>query len=405
MGNVLRVNEQGAGYAELMRFLSLPRPSGSAAERATVAALRAWLRARDIPHRIQSFTLYPYFFEAIGIWLIVTRPLLVLAVLLRWGWPALAIALVSMVGGTLDIARNWPLVTWPGARRGENILLAFGPPHPTGELILCAHYDTKTELLDHRRRAIFTRNVRPGMVLTVSLGLIGLVDRWLLAQGSAWAEVTFWGGVLLSLPLLFLAWGLGFNMALGRFVSPSQGAVDNGAACAILLMLADRLARGEVPLAHTWVTVALFTGEEQNMQGSRAYVRSRAWSLPTMVVNLEMMGQDGPYVLWEHDGNAFRRVPTSPEVNALVRAAVREVTGSAPQVVDLINSDAFSFLSVGLPATVLGTHDRRWGGGGLHRPTDNLNRVAMGRLPEGVEILVRLTRAYDRFHTLSRSML
>lgn len=31
--------------------------------------------------------------------------------------------------------------------------------------------------------------------------------------------------------MLFLAWGFGLNLALGRFVTPREGAIDNGAAC------------------------------------------------------------------------------------------------------------------------------------------------------------------------------
>jgi hypothetical protein len=34
--------------------------------------------------------------------------------------------------------------------------------------------------------------------------------------------------------------------------------------------------------------------------------------------------------------------------------------------------------------------------GGFHRPADNLGRVVMDRLPEGVEILTRLLRSYDQ---------
>jgi Zn-dependent M28 family amino/carboxypeptidase len=194
----------------------------------------------------------------------------------------------------------------------------------------------------------------------------------------------------LSALLLFLAWGLGLNLTLGRFVRPSQGAVDNGAACAAMLGLAERLAREPGLLRRTRVTLALFAGEEVNMQGSRAYVRDRAWPVPAAAVNLEILAQDGDYVFWEQDGSVFKLTPTAPEVNALVTAAVTQATGQAPCPAGPVNSDCGSFLAAGIPATTLGTRDRRLGFGGLHGPADNLGRIVMARLPEAVEILAGL---------------
>ena len=85
-------------YAELMSFLSVPRPNGSAAEVATGRALAAWLTARGIPCRVHSFRLYPYFFEAVGVWLILSRTLLVAAIWLRWGLPS------TVIGGSPALA-------------------------------------------------------------------------------------------------------------------------------------------------------------------------------------------------------------------------------------------------------------------------------------------------------------
>ncbi|NOY98387.1 MAG: Zn-dependent exopeptidase M28 [Chloroflexi bacterium] len=381
-------------YHELMRILSRPRPNGSPAERETRDALTRWLEARRIPYRLHAFRLYPYFFECVGVWLVLSRTLLAAAVWLRWGWVTLPIALLGLLGGALDTALHLPLVTWPGARRGENLLLEFGPPEPRREVVLCAHYDSKTELLDHRQRAFFLKHIPAGIALSLALGLLGPLDAWLHALGSPWADLSFRLGAALSVPLLFLAWGFGLHLSLGRWLEPSQGAVDNGAACAILLGLAQRLAAGEIPLQKTRVTLALFTGEEVNMQGSRAYVKSREWPLPAAVVNLEIMAQDGDYVLWEQDGDAFRLLPTAPRLNELLSGAVQAATGIAPRRVGPVNSDAASFLFAGLPATTLGAYDARLADTGLHRPSDNLARVVMSRLPEGVRILEHFLEEY-----------
>jgi hypothetical protein len=382
-------------YAELMAILSVPRPNASPAEGETARALRDWLARHGIPYHTHSFRLYPYFNEGLGVWVIASRTLLVLAFALRWGWPALIIAGLSLLGGILDVAWHIPVATWPGARRGENILIQFEPPQAEQEIVLAAHYDSKTELLDHTGAAFFMRKVNLGIGLTILLGLLGPLDAWLWARGSAWAGVLFWAGMGLGALMLFLAWGFGLNLSLGRLLEPSQGAIDNGAACAILLGLAERLARGEVRLRHSRVTLALFAGEEVAMQGSRAYVVAREWPLPAIALNLEIMAQDGDYVIWEQESNGLRRIATPPGLNQAVAGLVAEVTGRPARFIGPLMSDTFSFLAVGIPASVLGTHHSHMAGGGLHRPTDNLARVVMARLSEGVQILERVLARYD----------
>jgi hypothetical protein len=385
-----------ADYEQLMSILSVPRPNGSRAEQETRRRLQDWLAAHNIPYRLHSFPHYPYFFECIGIFLISSRLLLALAIWLRWGWPAFIIALASLLGATIDQAFHIPLVTWPGRKLGQNILIELGPDQANRELIFSAHYDSKTELLDHNQRMFFLKKLPLGIALTLLLGLLGLLDGELLAQGSHWATVTYWTGFVLSVPLLFLAGGLGLNLSLGRLVRPSQGAVDNGAACAILLGLAERVANGKITLEHTRLTLALFTGEEVNLQGSRAYARGRAFPLPTLAVNLEIMAQNGAYVYWEQDGGVFRLYSTSELANQALRDAVRQVMGLEPQPAGPVISDGGSFINKGIPTAVLGTYDKEMKDGGFHRPADNLGRVVMDRLPEGVEILTRLLRSYDQ---------
>src|SRR5512138_3173840 len=176
-------------YQELMAILSVPRPNVSAAERDTEAALRDWLTRRRIHYELQTFLLYPHFFECVGLWLMFSRTVLAVAVWARWGWLTLPIALLGLAGGTLDVTLGLPLVTWPGARRRNNILIGFEPQDPRQELVLSAHYDSKTELLDHRQRMFFLKRLNAGIALTVVLGLWGL-----LPQGSAWSEIIFWTG-------------------------------------------------------------------------------------------------------------------------------------------------------------------------------------------------------------------
>ena len=347
-------------YNQLMGYLSVPRPNGSSAERRTRHALLGWLDGCGIPHHTQDFCLYPYFFIAIGLWLIFSRSLLALAIWFRSGWPAFWIALVGLLGGLVDVAFNIPLVSWPGATRGENILIEFGPDAPDQEIVISAHYDSKTELLDHQQRLFFIKNLRLGIALTITLGLLGPLDGWLLLQDASWATLTFWLGVVLSLPLLFLAWGIGLNMSFGWLRAASQGAVDNGAACAILLGLAARLQQGNIELERTRLTLALFGGEEVNMQGSRAYANGRNWPLPALALNLEVMAQDGDYVFWEWEGTSMVLAPTNDQINRTISEVIESVSGVSAWPAGPVTSDGYSFLRVGVPATTIGTYDRRW---------------------------------------------
>jgi hypothetical protein len=384
-------------YGHLMDIFSRPRPNGSRAEVDTSSQIQEWLQKRGIPFHVHTFTLYPYFFECIGAWLILSRLALALVVWLRLGWISIPIAIIGLLGATLDQAFHIPLVTWFGARRGENIIVELGDDKPAREVIFSSHYDSKTELLDHNQRMFFLKNIPTGIILTIILGAIGPIDAWLTAQASPFASWVYWGGIVLSLPLLFLAGGLGINMLAGRLVKPSQGAVDNGGSCAVLLGLAEKLHEEESEafsskLEDTRITLALFTGEEVDRQGSRAYVSWRSsrpggWAIPAAAVNLEVMAQDSDYVYWEKEGSVFKLEPTHPEVNQAIIEAVREVTGKDPLPGGPVISDGAPFMHAGIPTGVMGTLDSKFGFSGFHRPTDNRQRIVMERLPQGVEIL------------------
>jgi hypothetical protein len=134
----------------------------------------------------------------------------------------------------------------------------------------------------------FVKNLPLGILLSVLLGILGAMQATLPDNQPSLNEVIAWSSYLLGIPLLFLAWGLGLHFILGALRKPSQGAVDDGAACAILLGLAEHYHHNPSALQRTRLTVALFSGEEINMQGSRAYVQSRNWPLPT-AAQLETM--------------------------------------------------------------------------------------------------------------------
>ncbi|RPI83468.1 MAG: M28 family peptidase [Chloroflexi bacterium] len=400
-------------FQELMGILSIPRPNGSAALRRTAAELKEWCRQRGISFSVHQFRIYPYFFEAIGVWLIASHIFLSYAIWSKWGWLTFLIAVVALSVVLLNYVFHIPLITWPGAETGENILIEFvpgGTTDPGKESIISAHYDSKSEPLDHQQRLFLLKAFPIGILMSILAGISGPLVIIFESVNPSLSRFIYVTGMLITIPMLFLVLVLGLNLASGRLSPQSCGAVDNGAACAIILRFAEYLTEDQLPttalqtsqanqtdfLQNTRLTLAIFTGEEVDRQGSRAYARSRDYPPETAALNLEVMGQNGPYVLWQQDGSIFHLTPTDPHISDMISRSVAEVTGTEPVSGGPILSDGAAFIERGIPTAVLGTYDIDWKDRGFHKPTDNLDRVVFNRLPEGVGILKAVIQQYDQ---------
>lgn len=381
-----------ADLNRLMNILSKPRPNGSKALQDTRDALVSWLSDHEIPYMYHSYQVRPYFMEAVGLSLLLPQALLVLAVWFRLGWPSLIIAVVGLLVAQLE-ARGTPLLSRIGADESENIIIEFAPSRPSQELILSAHYDSKTELMDHKLRAVFVDRLPIAAALSLVLGILGLVDGFLKPS----SDIAFYAGIGLSIPHIILVAGVGANFIFGRFANPpSRGAVDNGAACAILLDLAHRLKNGDLTLKQTKLTIALFTGEEIAAQGSAAYVADREWPLPVIALNLEWCGQNGPYITWNRfGGGPIPEYPATAALNDAVAAAVSLFNQELKSLEGPVGTDSVPFLAKGIPATSIGMMDRELGIEGFHRPADNLERVVIERMPETENIVAHILAEYD----------
>jgi hypothetical protein len=382
-------NQSEGGFAAMVTPLFTPRPNGSRALEQAVAAVRAWLEREDILVQSQRFRLHPYFMELLGLWMALTSLLLPIAALGRWGWGGLVLALLTLAIPLLEVRFLQPTITGLVRRPAENLVASFPAPHPDREVILCAHLDSKTELLDHVQRAVLLRLTLPAMVLTLVAGAL-IAMEGLLPTGTA--AIIRWLAFLVALPATGYGLSMGANLCGGRLIRrPSSGAVDNGAAAAVLMALARRLRRGDLRLARTSITLLWTVGEEAHLQGALAYVRDRKdWPLPVRVVNLEVLGQNGGYLLWEQDGTAMTSLPTDPVLNHALEQAVTAVSGERPVRVPKISSDGFAFLRRGLPTATLGSFDLDLGGRGLHSALDDPDRVDPERLTETVAVLGRL---------------
>lgn len=400
--------------ANLLPILSVPRPNGSRALERTVEAVWEWLEGEGIPVQSHHFTLRPYFMELLGLWVALSGLLLPAAALGRWGWGGLALAILAVAVPLLEVRFLRPTVTALIRRPAQNLIVSFPAPHPVREVILCAHLDSKTELLDHIQRAALLRLGGPAMGLALACGALTAVEA--LLPAGTFGVIVRWLAILAGLPAAAYGLGMGANLLGGRFSRrPSTGAVDNGAAVAVLLMLAKRLShhrgtggagleqtprlhRGDLRLQRTSITLLFTVGEEAQMQGALAYVRGRdrnGCPLPAHAVNLEVLGQDGGYLLWEEDGTAMLRLPTDPALNLALEQAIEAVTGERSVRVPAISSDGFAFLRGGIPTATLGSFDLELGGRGLHSALDDPGRVDPARLTETVAVLSHLLEDID----------
>lgn len=376
--------------------LSTPRPNGSRALDRAVDAVEAWLAEHDIPVRSHLFTLRPYAMEILGLWFILGGLLLATCVAVDAPWLCLLITVALLAIPLLETRYLQPTVTALIRRPARNLVAAFPAPSPRREVILCAHLDSKTELLDHRRRAHLLA-VAPFALVMAPAGAVFFAVASLLHSDLTQDLVTFMALLLGIWPAVGWSLGMGANLVAGRLRRhPSSGTVDNGAAVAALLDLASRLRCGAVNLDRITVTLLFTVGEEAQMQGALAYVRDRdAWPLPAHAVNLEIVGQNGGYLLWVEDGTSMQRVDVDTDLNAVLARTVEDETGEQPTFHLHINSDAFAFLQRGIPAATLGSLDKVLGETALHGPLDHPGRIDPLRLVQTVDVLARLLADLD----------
>lgn len=218
--------ENAAEIFDQLSFLSQPRPNGSEALERAVEGVQAWLRDAGIPVQPHAFVLRPYFMEMLGLWLALAGLLLPVAALTRWGWAGTVLALLAVAIPLLEVRFLRPTLTALVRRPAWNLVVHLPASQPAQEVVLCAHLDSKTELLDHVSRRIFLRLSGPAVVLALGSGLlIGLET--VLPPGTA-RLVTGWLAFAMALPLAVYGLGMGVNLIGGRINSDAFAFLRHG---------------------------------------------------------------------------------------------------------------------------------------------------------------------------------
>ncbi len=264
---------------------------------------------------------------------------------------------------------------------------------PRGEtertVVLVGHVDTHRTpwvFTSPRRlsafRAITTLGVAAFVIGTVIFALAGVFDI---------ATLRPWSLALAPVYLLVLA------VTLQPDTTPfTQGANDNASGAAVVLSLAERIARE--PLARTEV-VALASGcEEVGSYGAQAFLQAhRDGFVGLRAISVDNVGGKGVGVCYTSvEGMVFPLKP-SPELLALAEAVRRDRPdlNAYPLPYTTLHTDATAFMARGVPSlsfvglTPAGVIPD-W-----HQECDTVERVDPGTVERTEEFVLELLRRLD----------
>jgi len=387
---------------EILAHLSIPRPNQSQALEETAKYIKALLNDRGIQFVVQEFTLRPYMQLILGSTILLLAILLFILVLKKKSIAALIVALAIPLLLIAEFELFVPVVTGLIQKTGQNIIVTYDVPNPARELVFAAHFDSKTDFWDHIQRARIYSLIPEAVVLGLLLAVFTFFSRKYatLKKKAVTAVVLTLAGVVV------VYWGLGFLGFGGYIFFPSDrqsyGSVDDGASVAALLTLSRDIHDGKVDLGNSRVTIVFTSGEEVNLQGADQYVKERFYKgekpvLPVSLVNLELVGQNGPMIYWRKDGEFLKFYDAdSSLINRVGKAWKTESGMGLEPDQNLITDDAQRFMTAGIPAVTIGNSG--YPGLGLtsfHSTADNLGRVNLDNLKLMIRVLERYIEGYS----------
>jgi len=311
----------GAAWRYLERLSCHPhRGSATAAEAAAAETLAGWLKDLGYLVELQPFrsprdTLY------LGPTVVIAGLLVGATVGLRLpvvGLMVCAAVLVPLVGELLAGPRDLDLLLplYPS----QNVVARR--PWPQGvqrrTLVLCAHYDTqRASFLFHPQFAPYLQQYFYMVYAGIALIPIGIGLHW--AWPGAW-----WAGAALGAGAVLSAVNAAFLLlcrAQGRYIN---GANDNGTGTALVVALAEALAKA--PLPGTDVIFLLTGCEEVGTRGMKHFVRKAGLDKGTTTfINLDNIGGGTLHYLMGEGMLGYR--PYGERLTALVRDMSAEYGG------------------------------------------------------------------------------
>ena len=380
----------------LVRLADTPRENGSAALQQTAVFLREVLERAGAEVELVAFSAHPFALRLAGVIALAGGLLYLRLMRARRFRLALlaALALPALLLAELDYQQT--LFGWIGARTQHHVVARLPAERAEQRLLFTAHYDTKTDVLDHVERAPVDLLAAPVSLLMIAGALAGWGAGRLprfskalrrLASTAAWSAAAYGG-------LSFVA------LSAGVFLPQrSPGALDDGGSCAVLVRLVERLA-AQPAFARTDVEVVLFSAEEVGVQGSWVYANerfARPPALPTFVVNLEGIGASTRHGVLPSERFTLRSY--APDAGIVERLdSVHKARFGAPLERGPVGgaTDARSFLAHGIPAATLFSRERgsRFPRG-LHSARDERSRLDETVLDASLGYLHAVARSFE----------
>ncbi len=386
-------------WGELLgRLAEVPRENGTAALHQTAIFLQKALESAGVKAELVAFTAEPYGLRLAGVFALVGG--LLYARQLREGRHAAALVLALLLPGLLLAQLDFrvPVFAWIGAQTQHHVRARLPIENPRQRLLLTAHYDTKTDVLDHVARAPVDAAAVPMTVLM----LLGPLAGWLSSRGGRRLWPRVWPWVCRTAAIGAAVYGLALFVVLsaGAFLPDrSPGALDNGGSCAVLVRLAEAL-KAMPPLERTEIEILLLSAEEVGVQGSHAFAAeffSDPPALPTHVLNLEGLGASSRHAVFPRERFSLRSIPVDPGLLALLDAVHGEQFSEPLEITPYgAATDARSFLARGIPAATLitrapGSFFTR----GLHSASDDRSRLDEDALEASLAYLLAVVSAAD----------
>lgn len=371
----------GRRAVEHAKQIARPRRTGSSGE----AEVRRYIvgQLRSLGFKVSE---EPFAFRPMdpGGWRLYLTGLAILALLtgttalsgLRLGTGVLAGGLLLFGLGAAGFLRHSLRGTLQGREaHAANVFAApAGPPCLGPRILLCAHYDSKSQSVSLRARIV--------LILAATIGTLLLFSQGLAV--NLWPEKPLFVPALSSAALLLLFVPLWWMRTHDR----SPGAADNAAAVGVLLELAERLRLHGGPPGRE-IAFLFSAAEEEGAVGAMAFLGEHTGALherPHEVINLDILGPKGTLYLW---GGGRKARPVEERLrNAARKEQIR--LRRLPLVLGAL-ADHLPFASAGIPAVTLTSPLGVLGK--VHTARDRSELLREARLGEAVRLLESAVRS------------
>jgi len=384
-------------WNELLSHLAeLPRENGTPALQQVGSYLAEAFRTAGIKTQHFPFNAHPLEPHLLGLFVFLACLVYSYLMWKRRFFAAGVLSLLMPVLAVLDVEFGLPLFSGFHTQRQDNIVAHIPALHPRQRIIFTAHYDTKTDLFDHVGRAPITAVAFPLSGLMIAVAFMGVAVRKVSRLTKAAKRLANLAGAAA------LLYGVAFLLAFsaGAALSArSPGALDDGAACAVLVQAARELAQSP-RFVQTDLEFILFSGEELGAEGSAQYVKakfSELDTLPSYVVNLDPIGASSRLSVLGKERRLLRAYPPDPQILAGLGNVFGEITGSSLGISSHAGfTDGVSFAAHGIPTVTLISEVPpfdvpRY----LHSARDTRSRVDLASMDLAKRLIMRFVREAD----------